>query len=178
MRTFTVVAALLASALRAHAQDRAGAREHEIKAAFLLNFARYTEWPRNAFESDDAPFTIAVVGKDPFGADLDAMLKDKRVAGRPIRVVRFEKAADVRPCHLVFVARSERDSLSAVVDAAKDRPSLVVGETDGFIGKGGAVNFYLEGDKVRIEVGPDVVERHGLRMSSKLLRLARIVKGK
>jgi hypothetical protein len=178
MRTLITVATLLAVAFRAQAQDRAGASEHEIKAAFLLNFARYTEWPQKAFESDDAPFTLAVVGRDPFGADLDSMLKDKRVAGRPIRVVRFEKAADVRPCHLVFVAGSERDSLSAVVDAVKDRPSLVVGETDGFVGRGGAVNFYLEGDKVRFEVGPDVVERHGLKMSSKLLRLARIVKGK
>src|SRR5204862_3221396 len=101
--------ALLALRLAAelHGADLA-APEYKIKAAFLYNFAKLVEWPTNAFASAQSPFTIGVLGTDPFGKTLDEVVAGKKVHGRPVSVVRFDFRRDSTNCHLLFVGASQQ----------------------------------------------------------------------
>ena len=153
-----------------------GRAEYEVKAAFLFNFALFTEWPADAFESKDAPLVVAVVGEDPFGKALDRALKGKKVGGRALRLERYEDAEHLGKCHMLFVPAGEVGHMKAILGACEKRPVLLVGESADFAVKGGAFSFYIEERRVRFEINPRAAERRELKVSSKLLKLARIVK--
>ena len=158
------------------ATPQEAAPEYELKAAFLYNFATYADWPADAFPDPRAPFRVGVCGKDPFGPLLEEAFLGKTVGGRPIVVKRSPEVADLGSCQLVFVPASERTSRALL--ALEGTRALTVGEREGFAQEGGCVNFYLEGKRVRFEINPEAAKRAGLKISSKLLRLARIVKDK
>jgi len=147
--------------------------EYGLKAAFLFNFAKFVDWPPAAFEPA-APFTLCVFGDDPFGAVLDSTVAGEAVAGRPIAVRRGTRIADLKGCHILFVSRAERGRLPEVLAAVRGGNALTVGESDGFLADGGMIRFYLEANKVRFAVNLAAVERSPLKISSKLLRLARV----
>ena len=149
--------------------------EYQVKAAFLFNFAKFTEWPADSFANSESPFLVCVLGKDPFGRMLDDTLQGKTILEHPIVVDRLRDAAGARNCQLVFVGRSEAVRLTAVLEALRGSSALVVGETDGFARFGGAIELILEEDRVGFIINPDAAGRAGLRLSSKLLALAKIV---
>jgi hypothetical protein len=169
-----ILAALLMSAVPASA-DEPGFNEYQVKAAFLYNFAKFVDWPSDAFAGPQAPFVIAILGGNPFG-DMLKTLKGKSVKGHPL-VVREAASPDaLDDCHLVFFAAGERARHAEWLRQA-DRPGvLTVGDSDGFIQKGGAINMVVVEGRVAIEVNPDAAHRAKLSVSSKLLSLARIVK--
>jgi hypothetical protein len=151
-------------------------REYAIKAAYLYNFGRYVEWPPESFGGNDSPFVIGVLGKDPFGAILDEIAATKKVEGRRVIVRRFATMAEYKPCHILFVAASVApDQKAAALKKAHGSVVLLVGEEAGFARQGGTVNFFIEQNKVRFEINLDAAKREQLRISSKLLSLARIV---
>ncbi len=152
-----------------------GPGEYEVKAAFLYNFALYVEWPAPALQERPA-FTIGAVGKDVFGGALEKIVKDRTAQGKPVTVVRFATADDVKPCHILFVPHGERDQLELIAKALKGSSTLLVGESEGVLAKGAVVNFFLEDKRVRIEVNPDAAGRENLRVGAKVLRLAKVVK--
>ncbi len=169
-----VIAALLAgSDPRARAQ--APPTEYEIKAAFLYNFAKFVDWPVDKFADPQAPVVLGIVGDDPFGAALDAMVLGKSVNGRAFQVKRLKPGPDLRSCHIVFVPASGKKHLPEILASLRGSSVLTVGETDWFVRSGGAVNFLLEDNKVRFEINVDAVARARLKISSKLLALARSV---
>jgi hypothetical protein len=147
--------------------------EYKLKAAFLYNFATYVEWPKDAFPDPRAPFRVGVCGKDPFGPILEDTFRGKTVGGRPIVVNRSPDAADLRTCQLVFVPATE--GTSRALKALDGARALTVGEREGFAAENGCVNFYLEGQRVRFEINVAAAKRAELKISSKLLRLARMV---
>ncbi len=151
------------------------AQEYELKAAFLLNFARLVEWPDSAFESPAAPIRIAVFGDDPFRGALDRVLEGQKVADRPLESIRVHAADEARRCHVVFVPRSETERFGALRKALGGAQVLLVGETKNLAERGAAINFYREGGRLRFEINRSVAERAQLKVSSRLLRLARIV---
>jgi hypothetical protein len=172
------VALVLAATAAVRAQsDAPPPTEYEVKAAFLYNFARFVEWPAEAFRDAHAPFVIAVLGRDPFGRALDQTVAGKSVLGRRIEVRRADRLDGVRGAHIVFVSASERGHLSTILRAMNAPGVLVVGETDGFAQRGGAINFVLHGNKVRFEINPARAEQSRLRISSQLLKLATLVAG-
>jgi len=146
-----------------------------LKAAFLFNFAKFTEWPSEAFPSAPSPFLVCVLGKDPFGRVLDDTLQGKSIAERPIVIERLRDMAGARHCQVVFVSRSEDSRLAAIFRALRGSIALLVGETDGFARFGGTIELTLEEDRVGFIINPDAAGRAGLRLSSKLLALAKIV---
>lgn len=168
--------AALAGGVRAGATMAEAEAEYDVKAAFLLNFARFIEWPKSAFEQPGSPFRIAVVGADPFGASLDRVVAGKSVEGHPIVVKRVSWGASLQEYHIVFFARSERERTSHIPAALKDAPTLAVGDTPGFAKHGGEVGFYLDQNRVRFEVNLEAMRRRHLTASSRLLALARIVR--
>lgn len=149
--------------------------EYQVKAVFLLNFARFVTWPESAFAAPDAPLTVCVLGQDPFGSVLDQVLANERIGNRPLAARRVASDGSIDGCQLLFVgagdARLHGDSLRALAA----RPVLTVGDEEAFARQGGMVGLHLEDGTVRITVNPDALRDAGLTMSSQLLRMARIV---
>jgi hypothetical protein len=148
------------------------ADEYPIKAAFLFNFAKFVEWPPDAFKSPGDPLVICVLGQNPFGSALEDVVREKTIANRPFVVREVSNAQQASKCHMVFVSSSERKHLHSLLDELKGRCVLTVGEADDFIENGGIINFKLKDARVRIEVDAKAASRARLRISSKLLSLA------
>lgn len=152
------------------------ASESRIKAAFLYNFCIYAEWPKKSFDEDSSPIVVGVLGKDPFGDALDATLKDKKVNGRPFKIRRANRLEDLKSVHLLFVSPAEAENQKRILEAVRGSPVLVVGDTEGFVRRGGTIGFYVDENRVHFEINPDAASEAGIKLSSKLLNLARIVK--
>lgn len=157
-------------------------REFELKAAYLYQFARYVEWPKNIVPDDDTTFVIGVLGKDPFGSHLERIAAAKTVQGRKIVVRRFDSAKDYQPCHILFVAsgstetgneRTPAERLAAALTATGGGAVLVVSESASFARKGAVINFLVDPqeNRIKLEVNRDAERRAGLKISSQLLGL-------
>jgi hypothetical protein len=143
--------------------------EYHVKAAYLANFIRFVEWPlRPAL----GPVSICVAEPNPFGAVLEETVMDARIEGRPV-VARVLSAPD-DGCHVLFIPRDAPGSAGYLRAAQAGPGTLTVGETPDFIGRGGLVNFVREGVNVRFVIDAGTAERAGVRISSRLLRLARL----
>jgi hypothetical protein len=151
--------------------------EYLIKAAYLYNFALFVEWPADAFTAPDAPFVVGIVGSDPFGWAIDRTVRDKRINSRRIVVERLQSSQDVRHCHMLFVSGSD-GALSADLAKRLDRlPILIVGDAPTPSTPGGAVAFTVHDNKVGFEIDLQATKRTRLKISSKMLSLARVVRG-
>lgn len=171
-------AAPLAAALAALAVAGVPARaaeekptEYAVKAAFLRSALRLVEWPG---ERPD-PVAVCVLGDDPFGPALDAIAG--KAGDLTVEVRRPGSAREARGCQLVFVSRSERARLRAVLSALDGAKVLTVGDTEGYGEQGVALNFYLEGSKVRFEVNVEAARRAGVSLQARLISLGRPVRG-
>ena len=149
------------------------ANEYEVKAAFLYKFASFVEWPP---ESVNVPLCIAVVGQDPFGAALDDVVKGKSINGRGFLIKRFKSGQDASGCHIVFISASEKSRVRSVLDQLRGSSILTVSDIPGFCQGGGMIDFELLEQKVRFEINPEAAERARLKVSSKLLSVAKIVR--
>jgi hypothetical protein len=167
-----VVTLTLALPCRADAPTR----EYQVKAAFLYNFTQFVEWPDSAFASKDSPFIVATVGDDPFSGFLEKLTADKIAADRPIRIVHFDSPDHIAYCQVLFVPASQAGSIAVILDKVGQRPVLTVGETESFTSSGGTMRFFLEDNRMRFEINTDAAESSGIKVSAKLMKLARIFK--
>lgn len=152
--------------------------EYQVKAAFLFNFAEFADWPPGSYASPNSPFLVCVIGQDPFGPILDEYLLRKKIGDHPVQIGRFPNLKDLtqpRSCQIVFLSASVGRRLREVIDSFHGSSVLLVGDTPNFAAAGGAIEFTLEENHVRFTINLDAAERAGLRLSSKLLSLARIV---
>ena len=155
----------------------AAVSEYELKAAFLYNFTKFVDWPPRAFPvADAAPIVIGIVGEDPFGTAIDDLVRGEVVRDHALIVKRMPADGDLRSCHVLFISRSEKEHLPALLSQLKGSPVLTVSDMERFGEQGGIVNLVLENKAVKIEINPAAAERAGLQISAKLLRLARLVK--
>jgi hypothetical protein len=148
--------------------------EYQVKAAFLFNFAKFVEWPAAAFRNGQSPITICVVGDDPFGPAIDATVKGQSFANRSFSVRRVKQIPRDDTCQIAFFsgAESARTELGTAIRAL---PILTVGEDDATSESSGIINFVIEERKVRFDINLDAAERAGIKISSKLLKLAKRV---
>jgi hypothetical protein len=160
------------------AQAQAVAPEYDVKGAFLFNFTKFVEWPMAAFADEHSPLKLCVLGENPFGKALLKGLTESEVGGRKLIFTHLESANNLEACHVLFVSRSERDRLPQILAGLHNAPVLTVGDMPAFLEQGGMVNFILEGSKVRFDVNLEAAEPAGLKISSRLLALAKHVKGK
>jgi len=149
--------------------------EYQLKAAFLFNFAKFVAWPPDAFPSDKAPISLCVFRHDPFGAALDQVIAEKAINNRELLARRINNLPELKTCQLVFVSETEERQLPGILSSLKGASALVVGESADFAERGGAIQFFLENNKLRFAVNVDAIQRARLQASSKLLALARIV---
>ncbi len=150
-------------------------REYQVKAIFLYNFAQFVTWPGAAFPERNTPITIGILGYDPFGPYLEEAVRGEVIDGRSLTVKRFKRVEEVSDSHILFVSKSERGRLGQILAAVRGKSILTVGETEAFARQGGIINFITVDNKVRYEINVDAAKRADLDISSKLLRLAKIV---
>jgi hypothetical protein len=149
--------------------------EYQVKAAFLFNFAKFVAWPRDAFPNEKTPITLCVFRHDPFGSALDEVIREKAINNRELLARRVNDLPELKTCQLVFVSGREEKQLPEILTSLKGASALVVGEGEDFAERGGAVQFFLENNKLRFAINVDAIQRARLQASSKLLALARIV---
>ena len=162
----------------AQSPDASDSSEYLIKAGFIFNFAKFVEWPSNAFAQPDSPIVIGILGTDPFGTIIDKIVQDKKIGTRGFVVKRLKWGADLkelRECKILFIGASERAHMDELVQMLRGLPVLTVGETPGFAERGGVIRFVLEDNRVRFEVNVVAARQADLTISSRLLTLARII---
>ena len=162
-----------------HAQGVAVAgeyTEYQIKAAFLFNFAKFVDWPADAFADTTTPITIGIFGENPFGGTLEQIIGGQLVKGRSLVLVQYRRVRDIEGCHILFISAAEERTIPEVLDRVRNSSILTVSEVTDFARDGGIVNFVLHENRVRFEVNVDAAERARLMISSKLLKLADIVR--
>ena len=149
--------------------------EYEVKAAFLFNFTKFVEWPENAFTNPRAPIVIGVIGDDPFGESLVHIVEGQQAQGRSIEVVKYRHGDELRRCHVLFISASERQRTEQILASLHQASVLTVSDMDGFAEAGGAIQFVIQENRVRFVVNLDVATQNKLRVSAKLLALARVI---
>jgi hypothetical protein len=149
--------------------------EHQLKAAVLGNVAKFVEWP--AGKNDEA-LTIGILGHDPFGNDLEIVLKSVKVKGRNIAIKRSEDLKELEQCHIVFFSARETNRARELIQKIRTRPILTVGEDARFMEAGGAISLETEQRKIQISVNLSSADEAGLIINPQLLSLAKTVKRK
>jgi YfiR/HmsC-like len=172
LRLVTVVFLSLL-AVRLPAQE---VEEYQVKAAFLYNFAKFVEWPSQAFKMPKDPITVCVLGHNPFGGALEEVIHGKLIDGRPFAFRQVDDAHEASACQILFVSASESKHFRSLCGNLKPSGILIVGEEEGFAADGGVINFKLNDGRVRFQINVAAAEREQLHISSKLLSLAQIVK--
>jgi YfiR/HmsC-like len=154
------------------------ALEYEVKAAFLFRFAQFVEWPADTFKGAGEPFTYCTIGDDPFHGALERTLNGKMIGQRALRVEHLSGTGKIGGCQVLFVGGSgDRKHVEEMLADTGKLPILTVGEADRFAENGGAIGFCTEDNKIRFEVNLDAAGKAGLKISAKLLALAKTVLG-
>ncbi|HLK20343.1 MAG TPA: YfiR family protein [Bryobacteraceae bacterium] len=143
--------------------------EYQVKAAFLLNFVKFVEWPESAFADGNSSISICILGDDPFGKTLDQLIAGETVNGRKLAVERVRRIPPLKSCQVLFVNKSEQ-LLPALGPGV-----LTVGEGDHFVREGGIIGFVIDKRRVRFDINQTAAEKAELKLSSKLLSVARSV---
>jgi|SRR5579863_5752278 len=168
------LAAFGALAACAHAEEPV-TDEYQVKAAFLYNFAKFVEWPSGT-GGRSSSIAICVLGQNPFGRVLEDTVDGKTVDGKTFVVRHVSEVKAAAHCQIVFVCSSERKRFGAILGELRTGGVLTVGESEGFIEEGGVVNLKLDGGKIQIQINMNAAEQSGVRISSKLLGLAQIIR--
>lgn len=150
-------------------------REYAIKAAFMFNFAEFTEWPASAFPTPDSPMVIGILGADPFGKVLDDTVRNEAVRGHRLTVERYRKVEEIKTCHILYIGQSEAGHLDQVLAALRGKPVLTFSDIEGSAPQGVMVRFVAERNKIRLRINVEAAKIAELTISSKVLRAAEIV---
>jgi hypothetical protein len=150
--------------------------EYQVKAAFLYNFAKFVEWPPEAFKTAKDPILVCVLGRNPFGKALEEAIRGKSIAGRAFAYRHVSDAESASACQILFVGSEESKHFRSLLESLKPMGILTVGEAQGFAADGGVINFKLDDGHVRFEINVAAAEHEQLHISAKLLSLAQIVR--
>jgi hypothetical protein len=146
-----------------------------VKAAFLYRFASYVEWPPQVLPRAESPLVIGVIGADALGDELAQVVADRTVAGRPVTVRKLRRGEALTGVHVLFIGRSDAHRSADVLAAAKGKAVLTVTESEDAFALGSVINFVLLDDKVRFDVALRPAEMENLKISARLLSVARKV---
>lgn len=147
--------------------------EYSVKASYLVRFAAFVEWPRQAFSGPRAPLAICVVGRDPFGARLDRAAAQQTAFGRPLAVRRPTTRDAVATCQIVYVGQSG----AALMEGLEGQPNLLTVTDSAVSAQRGMVHFAIRNGRVKFHIDLGAASRSGLAISSRLLNLALSVEG-
>ncbi len=154
-----------------------GIGEGDVKAAFVLNFMKFVEWPASAFRSPEAPIVLSVLGDDPTAASISS-LDGKKVSGRRVVVRKVPGLSEMEKCHVLFVGASEKAELAPVLGAVQRWPVLTVADFEGFAGRGGTIGFIRQDNRVGFEINEESARKAGLKVNAKLFYLGKSLRGR
>lgn len=154
------------------------AEEYAIKAAFLFHFAQFVEWPEEAFRDANSKLVYCTIGEDPFQGTLDTSFKGKIIGSRSLEVRHLRATEEAQGCHVVFIGEISKRRLSDELASLKGNPVLTVGETEQFVKDNGMIAFCTEENKIRFEINLEAAQKANLKISARLLALAKTVIGK
>jgi len=147
--------------------------EYQVKAAFLLNFTKFVQWPPTVFANEHAPLTICILGEDPFGNTLNEMVKGEAVNGHELVIEKIAREPAPKSCEVLFVARTDKEVRRILGEAGPG--VLTVGEGEKFLQDGGIIAFVIEDRRVRFDIAQSAAARAMLTISSRLMSVARSV---
>ena len=151
------------------------ANEYQIKAAYLLNFPNFVDWPGAINNDLQSPIRLCLLGSDPLGSALSRMMADRLSRGRSLLLRRVARTGPVSDCQILYIGPSESKYIPQILDSLHDVSALTVGETDQFAEQGGMIQLVMEDNRIRFKINPSAASQAGIRISSKLLALAQIV---
>jgi hypothetical protein len=149
--------------------------EYQVKAAYLFNFIKFVEWPDASPADTQAKWTIGVVGNSPVGDELSKLVEGKNILGKELQVKTFQATDNLRACNVLFISESEKKHLPTILAGLRGSSVMTVADMEHFIDAGGMVQFVVEDARVRISIDVGATGRARLKVSSKLLALARTV---
>jgi hypothetical protein len=157
-------------------EEMSASREHQIKAAYLYQLGRYVEWPSKSFANSKSPFAIGLLEHDPLAPYLEQIARVKKIQDRPIRIRSYSSTANVRACQILYLPASlTPEAQTELIRKMARRGVLLVGDSDGFIDRGGTMQFAVEDNRIRLVISRKAAERARLTISAKLLQVARVV---
>jgi len=173
-RTVATVVWLLLAASSVLGQEKPG--EYQVKAAYLYNFGRFVEWPAKLTTANTGPFTICVLGEDPFGPALDTTLAGETIANQKVAARRISSLQESVDCQILFISSSEAKRLNKIIEALDKSAVLTVSDIPEFSQRQGMIQFVFEENRIRFEVNLTATQRAGLTLSSELLKVATLVR--
>lgn len=148
--------------------------ENTVKTAYIYNFAKLVEWPESAFERQDTPLILGLLGEDTMTRSLSA-LENKMVRGRPISIKQLPSLNAANQCHILYIAANQPHPLETILSVFRDLPCLTISSMEGFARRGGMINFIYINQKIRFEINLGATRIADLKVSSRLLKIAAIV---
>jgi hypothetical protein len=167
----------LVSGLPAGSRAAAALTEYEVKAGFLYHVGWFVEWPATTVQDSAPTFIIGVLGTHPFGGVLDDVMRGKTIRERPVVIEYYQRVEEAVSSHVLFISASEEPRLPAILAVLERTPVLTVSDLERFTEGGGMIALRLVDRKVHFDINMDATERAGLKLSSQLLRLAKVVHG-
>jgi hypothetical protein len=149
-------------------------REYQLKAAFLLNFARFVEWPEKSFLTTDSPIIIGILGNSPFDTYLEEIISDEKIKEHPVIVHYYKSTEEIKICHILFINLTETKLQKQALTYLKGRSILTVSDASQFLKSGGIIKFFTRDNKIKLQINLEATKTSNLVISSRLLKLAEI----
>ena len=171
-RAVALIVCLLFCAAAAQVQH---ADEDRVKAAYLYNFAKFVEWPAASFSGADSPTIICSVGDDRLAEVLQQTVRGKQTKGRPVEARQVSSEEQFKSCHILLIAFRDKEHISQILRSVQSAGVLTVGQSAEFIRLGGMINLLRNDSNLELEINPTAAEDAGLKISSRLLAVSRVV---
>jgi len=150
--------------------------EYQLKAVFLFNFTQFVDWPSTAFDTDQSPLVIGILGENPFGSYLEETVTGEKINKHAVVVRYYQNAEDAKNCQLLFINLPDTKKRKQAIEALKGKNILTVSDATGFSTEGGMIRFFTRNNKINLQINIEASKASELVFSSKLLRLADIYK--
>lgn len=151
-------------------------REYQVKAVFVFNFTQFVEWPVQAFANPQSPAVIGILGRDPFGTYLNETIVGESINKHPLVVQHYNSVDEALDCQILFINVSDKNELRQIIAKLKGKNIFTISDANGFAKMGGMARLYTKDDKINIQINLEAAKEANLTISSKLLKLAEIVK--
>ena len=149
--------------------------ESIIKAAFIEKLTRFIVWPDETKHSDDRAFTLCVLGNDKIIDALNEMAPNTVLKGKTLAIHQLQRTDEINECRSLFITSTRAHNLADILEIVSSRPILTIADSDGFASRGVMINFYFDDNRLRFEINQDAAKSVGIKVGSRVLKLARIV---
>jgi hypothetical protein len=151
-------------------------KQSQTKAVYLFNLALFLTWPNNTFKSPEQPFRLCILGKDPFGVELDIIVENEKIESHQVVVPRISTIEMSRYCQILFINKSEQNHLATILAYLSKRPILTISEINNFVKQGGMIQFFnTNNNQVRLIINPKKLKQASIKPSANLLEIAKIL---